>query len=77
IGGPISILHSADTIIKSFLRAAGWALLSIAILVWVALRRLGDMLRTLDPLLVSALVTRELCVMFGMPLNFANIIALP
>ncbi len=35
------------------------------------------MLRTLIPLLVSALVTLELCVVFGMPLNFANIIALP
>ncbi|CAB3648434.1 hypothetical protein LMG22037_00813 [Paraburkholderia phenoliruptrix] len=77
IGGPISILHSADTIIKAFLQAACWALLSIAILLWVALRRLGDMLRTLVPLLVSALVTLELCVVFGMPLNFANIIALP
>jgi hopanoid biosynthesis associated RND transporter like protein HpnN len=77
IGGPISILHSADTIIKAFLQAAGWALLSIAILLWIALRRVGDMLRTLVPLLVSALVTLELCVVFGMPLNFANIIALP
>ena len=41
------------------------------------MRRFGDMLRTLVPLLVSALVTLELCVVFGMPLNFANIIALP
>lgn len=77
IGGPISILHSADTIIKAFLQAAAYALVSIAILLWVALRRFGDMLRTLVPLLVSALVTLELCVVFGMPLNFANIIALP
>ncbi|WP_233852132.1 MMPL family transporter [Paraburkholderia sp. HD33-4] len=77
IGGPISILHSADTIIKAFLQAAVYALLSIAVLLWIALRRVGDVLRTLVPLLVSALVTLELCVVFGMPLNFANIIALP
>ncbi|HEX7911027.1 MAG TPA: MMPL family transporter [Paraburkholderia sp.] len=77
IGGPISILHSADTIIKAFLQAAAYALISIAVLLWVALRRFSDMLRTLVPLLVSALVTLELCVVFGMPLNFANIIALP
>ncbi|SIT35421.1 putative membrane protein [Paraburkholderia ribeironis] len=77
IGGPISILHSADTIIKAFLQAAVYALVSIAILLWIALRRLGDVLRTLVPLLVSALVTLELCVVFDMPLNFANIIALP
>jgi hypothetical protein len=77
IGGPISILHSADTIIKAFLQAAGWAVLSITILLWITLRRFGDVLRTLIPLLVSAVVTLELCVVFNMPLNFANIIALP
>ncbi len=77
IGGPISILHSADTIIKAFLQAAGWAVLSIAILLWITLKRFSDVLRTLIPLLVSAIVTLELCVVFDMPLNFANIIALP
>ncbi|CAG4909127.1 hopanoid transporter HpnN [Paraburkholderia gardini] len=77
IGGPISILHSADTIIKAFMQAAGWAVLSITILLWITLRRFGDVLRTLIPLLVSAVVTLELCVVFNMPLNFANIIALP
>ncbi|WP_042300684.1 MMPL family transporter [Paraburkholderia kururiensis] len=77
IGGPISILHSANTIIKAFLQAAAWAVLSITILLWLALRRFADVLRTLIPLLVSAVVTLELCVVFGMPLNFANIIALP
>ena len=77
IGGPISILHSAKTIIKAFQQAAALSLLAIAILLWIALRRLGDVLRTLIPLLVSAIVTLELCVVFDMPLNFANIIALP
>ncbi|WP_116142208.1 MMPL family transporter [Trinickia diaoshuihuensis] len=77
IGGPISILHSANTIIKAFLQAAGLAVLSITILLWITLGRFGDVLRTMIPLLVSALVTLELCVVFGMPLNFANIIALP
>ncbi|WJF91848.1 MMPL family transporter [Paraburkholderia bonniea] len=77
IGGPISILHSADTIITAFLQAACWAIAAITILLWLTLRRIGDVLRTLVPLLVSAVVTLELCVVFGMPLNFANIIALP
>ena len=44
---------------------------------WVTLRRFGDVLRTLVPLLVSGVVTLELCVVLGMSLNFANIIALP
>jgi hopanoid biosynthesis associated RND transporter like protein HpnN len=77
IGGPISVLHSAQTIIKAFEQAAALSLLAITILLWLTLRHLGDVLRTLIPLLVSALVTLELCVVFGMPLNFANIIALP
>jgi hopanoid biosynthesis associated RND transporter like protein HpnN len=77
IGGPLSILQSASTIIKAFLQAAAYSVLMITILLWITLRHFGDVLRTLVPLLVSALVTLELCVVFGMPLNFANIIALP
>ncbi|WP_322062119.1 MMPL family transporter [Paraburkholderia sp. J63] len=77
IGGPISILHSANVIILAFFEAAGWSVLLITALLWITLRHFGDVLRTLIPLLVSALVTLELCVVFGIQLNFANIIALP
>lgn len=77
IGGPISILESAHTIIVAFSQAACLATVSIMLLLWIALRRFGDVLRTLLPLLVSATVTLELCVVFGISLNFANIIALP
>ncbi|NRO98567.1 MMPL family transporter [Paraburkholderia sp. NMBU_R16] len=76
-GGPISILHSANTIIKAFLQAAALAVIAITVLLWIALGRFADVLRTMIPLLVSAIVTLELCVAFDMPLNFANIIALP
>ncbi len=51
--------------------------ISIAILLWIVLRRFGDVLLTLVPLLLAGLVTLEVCVLIGMPLNFANIIALP
>jgi hopanoid biosynthesis associated RND transporter like protein HpnN len=77
IGGPISILYSAHVIIKAFVQAAILAVVSITALLWLTLGRFGDVLRTMIPLLVSALVTLELCVVFRMPLNFANIIALP
>ncbi|WP_250535629.1 MMPL family transporter [Caballeronia sp. AZ10_KS36] len=77
IGGPISVRHSAQVIIAAFEHAALYSLIAIAVLLWLALRRFGDVLRTLVPLLVSAIVTLELCVVFRMPLNFANIIALP
>lgn len=77
IGGPISILHSADVIVHAFIQAALLALVSITILLWIALRRFGDVLRTLVPLLVSAAVTLEISELIGLRLNFANIIALP
>ena len=76
-GGPVSILESGDTIVKAFFEAGAWALISIAILLWIVLRRFGDVLLTIVPLLLAGVVTLELCVVIGMPLNFANIIALP
>ncbi len=76
-GGPIAILESGHTIIRAFFEAGLWALSSITVLLWLTLRRVGDVLRTIIPLLVAGVVTLELCVALGLPLNFANIIALP
>ena len=77
VGGPVSILKSGDTIVRAFIHAGGWALISISLLLWLALRRFTDVLLTLVPLLVAGTVTLEICVLIGLPLNFANIIALP
>jgi hopanoid biosynthesis associated RND transporter like protein HpnN len=76
-GGPISILESSHTVVRAFYEAGFYALVSIAILLWIVLGRFGDMLLTLVPLLLAGVVTLEICVLIGMPLNFANIIALP
>jgi uncharacterized protein len=77
VGGPVSLLESGNTVVTAFIQAGIYALLSIAILLWIVLRRFGDVLLTLVPLLLAGVVTLELCVLIGMPLNFANIIALP
>jgi hopanoid biosynthesis associated RND transporter like protein HpnN len=77
VGGPISILESGNTVVTAFIQAGIYALLSIAILLWIVLRRFGDVLLTLVPLILAGVVTLELCVLIDMPLNFANIIALP
>lgn len=77
VGGPISILKSGDTIVRAFIHAGLWALGSISLLLWLTLRRIGDVLLTIIPLLVAGAVTLEICVLIGLPLNFANIIALP
>jgi len=76
-GGPISILESGRTIVSAFIQAGAWALISIAILLYITLRRFGDVLLTLIPLLLAGVVTLEICVLIDLPLNFANIIALP
>jgi len=77
IGGPVSILRSGETVVKAFIHAGITALLVISFLLWLTLRRVTDVLLTLVPLLVAGAVTLEICVLIGMPLNFANIVALP
>jgi hopanoid biosynthesis associated RND transporter like protein HpnN len=77
IGGPVSILKSGETVVKAFIHAGIWALVVISLLLWLALRRVTDVLMTLVPLLVAGAVTLEICVLIGLPLNFANIVALP
>jgi hopanoid biosynthesis associated RND transporter like protein HpnN len=77
IGGPVSILKSGETVVRAFIHAGLWALIVISVLLWLALRRITDVLLTLVPLLVAGAVTLEICVLIGMPLNFANIVALP
>ena len=77
VGGPISILESGNAVVRAFIEAGGWALGSIAVLLWLTLRRFGDVLLTLVPLILAGIVTLEICVLIGLPLNFANIVALP
>jgi hopanoid biosynthesis associated RND transporter like protein HpnN len=77
IGGPVSILKSGELVVKAFIEAGVWALVVISLLLWLALRRITDVLLTLVPLLVAGAVTLEICVLIGLPLNFANIVALP
>jgi hopanoid biosynthesis associated RND transporter like protein HpnN len=77
IGGPVSILKSGDTVVQAFIHAGIYSLLVIGILLWITLKRFTDVLMTLVPLLVAGAVTMEICVLIGLPLNFANIVALP
>jgi uncharacterized protein len=76
-GPAIGQLEWGTTIIHAFFLAGVCALVSIAVLLWIALRRVSDVALTLVPLLVAALITLELCALLNFPLNYANIIALP
>ena len=75
--GPIATLKAGDMILWAFIEAGAWALASIAILLFLVLGRVGDVLLTLVPLALAGLVTMEIMSLIGMSFNFANIIALP
>src|SRR5262245_25186614 len=76
-GEAVALYESCNTVVRAFIAAGIFALSAITVLLWITLRRLGDVMLTLVPLLLAGVVTLELCVVFELPLNFANIIALP
>jgi uncharacterized protein len=76
-GAPIFVVEAAATIVRAFLEAAVWSVASIALILFITLRRWVDVGLTLVPLMVAIVVTLEICVAIGLQLNFANIIALP
>jgi hopanoid biosynthesis associated RND transporter like protein HpnN len=76
-GPAVMLFEAGNTVVRAFITAGFFALTAIAILLLVTLRRMIDVLLTLVPLLVAGVVTLEMCVILDLPLNFANIIALP
>ena len=76
-GSAVTIVRSADTIIAAFRTAAVGAIVAITLILLVALRRIGDVARVMAPLLLASLLTVLASVLAPLPLNFANIIALP
>jgi hypothetical protein len=76
-GAAVAIVRSADTIVSAFRIAAIGAFVAITVILLIALRRLRDTLLVLAPLTLSSLLTVIVAVALPLPLNFANIIALP
>jgi uncharacterized protein len=76
-GTPVFMIEAATTMVKAFVEAGTLSVVAIALILFVALRRPIDVALTLVPLLVAIVVTLEICVLIGLKLNFANIIALP
>jgi hopanoid biosynthesis associated RND transporter like protein HpnN len=76
-GPAVMLFEAGETVVRAFFQAGIFALAAIAVLLLIALRRTVDVMLTLVPLLVAGIVTLELCVVIDLPLNFANIIALP
>ncbi|MGD0109165.1 MAG: MMPL family transporter, partial [Rhodopila sp.] len=76
-GSAVTIVATANTIIGAFRDAATYAVAAIALILFGLLRRLRDAALVMAPLLLSALLTLLITVLLPLPLNFANIIALP
>jgi hypothetical protein len=76
-GSAVTIEATSATIVGSFRTAAVAAVAAIAVILFAALRRLLDVGLVLAPLLLSALMTVVVMVAVPLPLNYANIIALP
>jgi hopanoid biosynthesis associated RND transporter like protein HpnN len=76
-GAAATIVDTSATIIHAFRTAAIAALVAIALILLLILRQLLDVALVLAPLLLSALMTVVVAVALPLPLNFANIIALP
>ena len=76
-GSAVTIVATSRTIVDAFRDAAIGAVLAITVILFVALRRPLDVGLVLAPLLMSALLTLLVVVALRLPINFANIIALP
>ncbi|MEM7428799.1 MAG: MMPL family transporter [Pseudomonadota bacterium] len=76
-GWPVEIVKGADVVAKAMLQATGVAALCIAIVLFLALRRIGDVLLVLCPIALAGIFLVAATVAFGIPFNFANVIVLP
>jgi uncharacterized protein len=76
-GSAVTIVATSETITSAFRNAAIGALVAIAAILLIALRRLLDMALVMAPLLLATALTVLVAVLLPLPLNFANIIALP
>ena len=76
-GVPISIRAAGDSVVAAFLQAGAWSFAAIVLILAAALRRVRDVVLTMVPVLLSGLLTFATSAILDLPLNFANIIALP
>jgi hypothetical protein len=76
-GLPVVYQEAAATVTRAFMLALVYAFVAVSLILLVFLRSLRDTLFVLIPIVFAAIVTAGASVLIGLPLNFANIIALP
>jgi uncharacterized protein len=76
-GTPVTIQEAGKLISSAFVQAGIIGVAAITALLTIVLRRPREVALVVAPLLLAALLTLAVTVVIGMPLNYANIIALP
>jgi hopanoid biosynthesis associated RND transporter like protein HpnN len=76
-GTPVTIQEAGRLISSAFVQAGVIAIAGIALLLALVLHRPREIMLVIAPLLLAAILTLAIAVLIGMPLNYANIIALP
>ena len=76
-GAPVINLEASDAVAAAFGQAFLYAFIAITLALYLLLARKRDVLLVLIPLLAAAVITGGASALAGMPLNFANVIALP
>lgn len=77
IGSPVISIEGGKAVVSAFKQAFLTALIVISFLLFILLDRRRDVLLIMIPILMAAMLTAATSVVFSIPLNFANIIALP
>ena len=76
-GLPVATQEAARTVAMAFVQAGVLALALVSLLLYFVLRSIREVAFTLAPVVLSGFLTLGSCVVIGLPLNFANIIAFP
>jgi predicted RND superfamily exporter protein len=76
-GTPVQLLEYTSLLKSSYQQAAGYALIAIAILVWIHFRRLDCVALALLPVTLGTLWMVAFMGIFEVPFNPANIMTLP
>jgi hypothetical protein len=76
-GPPVQIHESSELIKREYIKAAVYAIAALLVLLLLDFRSLADALCSMVPVTIGFIGAFGLMGIFGVPLNFANIIVLP
>ncbi len=76
-GLPVVYEEASATVVHAFTLALLYSFIMVSMIIWIVLRDIRDTLLVIVPILIASGVTAGLTALIDMPLNYANIIALP